>query len=167
MNKRYDYSILEEAVKKSFSVAGVLKMLGSRQISGGQHAYVTKLIMRRRLDVSHFTGQGHMKGKTSKMKKPWQAVLVLRTGTPYKEKTLCLRRAMIESGMQYICSSCGMGPIWNNTPITLENDHINGDALDNRRDNVRFLCPNCHSQTPTSSPGKRIAKMTRKDGRVV
>lgn len=40
-------------------------------------------------------------------------------------------------------------PVWNNKALCLELDHINGDSGDNRQENLRFLCPNCHSQTIT------------------
>lgn len=44
---------------------------------------------------------------------------------------------------------------WNNKELKLDLDHINGDPTDNRLDNLRFLCPNCHSQTNTYK-GKNI-----------
>ena len=47
------------------------------------------------------------------------------------------------------CASCGSGKVWNGKPLTLHLDHVNGDTTDNRVENLRFLCPNCHSQTPT------------------
>lgn len=43
---------------------------------------------------------------------------------------------------------CGINS-WLGNPLTLELDHINGVRTDNRRENLRVLCPNCHSQTPT------------------
>ncbi|MGB2240169.1 MAG: HNH endonuclease [Pseudomonadales bacterium] len=49
----------------------------------------------------------------------------------------------------YNCSSCGIGDEWNGKPITLQLDHINGVNNDHRLDNLRMLCPNCHSQTDT------------------
>lgn len=57
--------------------------------------------------------------------------------------------------LPYRCVMCGNTGEWNGKPITLEIDHINGDHLDNRLDNIRFLCPNCHSQTETFRGKKR------------
>ena len=48
----------------------------------------------------------------------------------------------------YKCAVCGVKD-YNNLPITLELDHINGNSADNSEDNLQCLCPNCHSQTPT------------------
>ncbi len=42
---------------------------------------------------------------------------------------------------------CGQGRIWNGKPLTLQLDHRNGDITDNRPENVRLICPNCHTQT--------------------
>jgi hypothetical protein len=60
-----------------------------------------------------------------------------------------LRRAMLRSGLMYKCALCGIGPEWNRQNLVLQADHKNGSSCDNKKDNLRFLCPNCHSQTPT------------------
>lgn len=52
------------------------------------------------------------------------------------------------------CALCGLGPAWNGSPLTLQLDHVNGNNTDHRLENLRLLCPNCHSQTPTYA-GKR------------
>lgn len=48
-----------------------------------------------------------------------------------------------------ICSECGVGQIYNNKPLSLHCDHIDGDSDNNKLNNLRLLCPNCHSQTET------------------
>jgi Zn finger protein HypA/HybF involved in hydrogenase expression len=63
-------------------------------------------------------------------------------------------RLIQEGHKKNACEQCGISN-WNNMPITLELDHINGNNSDHRFENLRILCPNCHSQTLTFSNRKR------------
>lgn len=63
-----------------------------------------------------------------------------------------LKRQLIENHIiDNKCSECFVSGTWNNKPLSLQLDHINGVNNDNRIDNLRLLCPNCHSQTSTFS----------------
>ena len=54
----------------------------------------------------------------------------------------------------YKCECCGIQE-WNNSPIVLQVDHINGDPYNNNPENLRLICPNCHSQTDTFAGANR------------
>lgn len=69
--------------------------------------------------------------------------------------TSALRLRLIREGYKEAkCEECGISE-WNKRPISLELDHISGDRTDNSLENLRILCPNCHSQTSTFR-GKNI-----------
>lgn len=65
--------------------------------------------------------------------------------TPQKLKRLLLKEGLKEDK----CEICGQLPEWNGKPLVLQLDHINGDHYDNRLENLRIVCPNCHTQTDT------------------
>lgn len=66
-----------------------------------------------------------------------------------RHRTVKVKRALLEEGVPYACAICGLTE-WRGEQISLELDHIDGDFSNNERANVWLLCPNCHSQQPTS-----------------
>ena len=138
---------LRAAVAVSSSYAGVLRVLGI-PLNGGSHAYLARRIRAAGYDISHFLGQAHNRGKSAPQLTPAE-ILVVRPKGSHRVHAHVLRRAMVASGVDERCLLCGLDGSWQGNPLRLVVDHINGDWLDNRLENLRFLCPNCHAQTVT------------------
>jgi hypothetical protein len=149
----YPSQALEEAVRTSTSYAGVLRTLGI-PVAGGSQACLARRIRREGIDTTHFLGQAHLRGKAGRRKPPGEILVVLPKGAA-RVKTPLLRRAMHEAGVPHVCAECGAPPFWRGRPLTLVVDHVDGNWLDNRLANLRYLCPNCHAQTATWCRRKR------------
>lgn len=141
---KYTREMLEEAAKQSTSYAGVLRFIGLKQ-AGGAHASIVRRMKTLEIDVSHFTGQAHMKGRPSRNRKTADEILA-RSTSDRRIGVRHLRRALLEIGRSHVCELCGLGQEWNDHPLTLEIDHKDRDWTNNEAENLRFLCPNCHSQ---------------------
>jgi len=68
---------------------------------------------------------------------------------PWENLSKSEQRARILKEQDFKCSECDIPQEWNNMPLKFELDHRNGDRHNNSRENLRLLCPNCHSQTDT------------------
>jgi len=146
-NKNFKISDKEfiEIVKNSNSIREALKKFGVHP-SGGNYRTFHARIKELDIDTGHFAGKAHGKGAhlTAKANEiPIEEAFVknglLGTGN--------LKKKILKYNLKtYKCESCGITE-WNNKKLSLHLDHINGDNFDNRLENLRFLCPNCHSQT--------------------
>jgi hypothetical protein len=144
----YSFSEVEAAVRLSTSVAETMRRLGMNYRSSHHPRFAARLVALG-IDTNHFTGSGWNKGIPSNRRKTPDEVLCRKPQGCDKEETYILRRVLLEIGVPEVCVECGQRPEWNGKPLTLEIDHIDGDNLNDERENLRFLCPNCHSQTPT------------------
>lgn len=144
----YTKEFLEPIVKEALSFRDVCIKLGVSG-EGTMHNFITDKIKELKLDTSHFLGRRRHLG----IKRPNLAkfspdkILVLKEGE-FRTAGHRLSRALKEIGREYKCEQCHNLGYWNNKSLTLEVDHINDNRLDNRSDNLRFLCPNCHAQKP-------------------
>src|ERR1035437_992568 len=145
----YTKQELEEAAAKSFSVAQVMRLLGFHYASGGSSTNIKKRLKAFGIDCSHFTGQAHNKGKQSNKRLKPEEVFVLDRHSGRREHRKVLHRTLQMIGVEYKCFVCSRPPIWEGVELVLQVDHISGNPVDCRRDNLRYICPNCHSQTDT------------------
>ena len=139
---KYTHEALKIAAKKSDGIYGIIRILGGNPGSGGTHQHVRRKLNEYGIDTSHFVGMAANKGKAPVNKKN---VLVLEPQLKTRRRASQLRRALLERGREDKCAMCGLTE-WRSKPITIEIDHKNGNWRDNRMRNLRFVCPNCHSQ---------------------
>lgn len=152
MREKYTKTILEEAVKKSVNYSELMRNLGYQSWSGFQWSHIKSRVKKYKIDTSHFTHKSRKPFLRSK--KSAEEILIKTERSKGRADGRQLKRACLESGLKYKCQICNLKPIWNKKKLTLEIDHINGDWSDNKLKNLRFLCPNCHSQTTTCSKNK-------------
>ncbi len=138
---------LKNAVINSFSLRQVLNKLGLKE-AGGNYAQLKKYIREYKLDDSHFKGRGWNKGLVGIGKPRLSLETILVENSDFQSFKLKKRLFAANLKSQH-CEKCGWAEKTSDGYLPLELDHINGNRHDNRLKNLRVLCPNCHSLTPT------------------
>jgi len=145
-------------VRYCISLRAVLRRL-RLNASGANYKTIQATITRLRLDTSHFLGRGHLKGKSHNWSPRLPLDVVLVMNSTYMSIQSLKRRLLAKNLLQRRCSVCGLTD-WRGAALALILDHINGDPRDHRLENLRLLCPNCNSQTPTfAGRNKRLRRL--------
>ena len=164
---RYTPEQIREYCHNSYSYAEVIRKM-NLHITGNNYRKLKNRIKKHNIDTSHFTGANwhgspNMQNRDPKIdsKEKWTLEEVLSPNSPVTQKVLrgYVRRHNV---IPYKCSECGAGSVWRNKPLSLELDHLDGNDHNNVPSNLRYLCPNCHSQTPTFR-GKNKARRHKKE----
>lgn len=153
---KYTKELLEPIVKDSYSVAEVLNKLNLK-LSGGNYRNIQFKFRYLKIDTKHFKGQAWNKGLTSETDErvrkftksnSYSNEEIFVENSPIEGQGNKLTKRLIKLGWIYECKKCELLE-WLGEKLKLHLDHTNGINNDNRFENLRWLCPNCHSQTKT------------------
>ena len=145
----YTKKELEEVIRNSTAYIDILDKL---RLHKGYHTNLVKFVKENSIDISHFR-------KTAKPRRTIEEILVKDS---HGASSSGIKKYLIKNNLvKNECSICKLLPMWNNKPLVLQLDHINGDHYDNRVENLRLICPNCHSQTDTFT-GKNLREYKEK-----
>ena len=143
-NLVYSYSSQDFAniIANSKTYAECMRTLGYASISGDSLRLLKRRIEEENLSITHFEMNNGTKINRTEEN-------VFCENSTADQSTL--RKFYKAKYPQEKCSICGQGLLWNNQSLTLILDHINGTNTDNRIENLRWVCPNCNSQLPTTN----------------
>lgn len=145
--KSFSEEELKKIISESYSDREVALKLGYAVNGGGTMSSIHKMYQQIKADISHFKGQGWNKNNYN-----YDAF----TTNSYKKNGKTTRKALIYLRGEK-CENCGISE-WLGQPINLEVHHVNGDRTDNRLENLKLLCPNCHSYTPNFTHSNKRQK---------
>lgn len=145
--RSWDVEQLKKAVSGSTSLRQVLAKLSLRE-AGGNYEQVKKYIKEGGFRTDHFKGKAWNKGLKGLGKPiiPLERILVANSSY----QSFKLKKRLFDVGLKPMyCEECSWAQKTADGYLPLELDHINGNRNDNRLNNLRVLCPNCHSLKPT------------------
>ena len=146
-NKKWTEKDLRDAVINSTSVRQVLKKIGLIE-AGGNYNQIKKYIEKFDINTNHFKGRAWNKGLKLVGIPRIQLKDILIKKSDFQ--SFKLKKRLFSVGLKNKkCEECGWAKLSKDGRIPLELDHINGDHRDNTLENLRILCPNCHSLKST------------------
>lgn len=139
-----------EIINSSNSYAEAAKQLGFLSTHGNTIDALRNYTIKENISTEHF----HQKPNKC-TKRTDENTLI--EGSTASQSTV-RRKFLAHTEIPYICSICGLEPFWNGQELTLIMDHINGINNDDRLENLRWVCPNCNQQLPTTGYRKDRTK---------
>lgn len=134
-----------EIVANSNSYCDCARKLGLSPYGANSTIQIKKRIAELNCDISHFSQTANANNVSTK----YSLAEILVEDSNYNNRTSLKKRILDEKLLEYKCVLCGNTGEWMGKELSLQLDHKNGKNNDHRLENLRFLCPNCHSQTET------------------
>jgi 5-methylcytosine-specific restriction endonuclease McrA len=160
---RWADEALRDAVQRSRNAAECLDLLGIVP-AGGNYDTLRRRLARSEISTAHWVGQVRRSAAVVERRtRPLDDIL--RRGSGYVCRRTLKRRLIAAGLLDERCATCGTIE-WNGQRLALHLDHIDGDGANWELSNLRLLCPNCHSLTPTycgRSKGKTLRRLVREN----
>lgn len=176
MKTDYSETNIRKIINESKSIKECLIKLG-RPTSGDNYNFLKRKIKKYNISTSHFLSTQELRNLAMKdRKKPfaqkYELEEIFTKNSTYGGTGNNLKFKLFKNNLkENKCEECGQDEMWNGKKMSLHLDHINGDNKDNRLENLRILCPNCHACTSTYG-GKnkdkykaKLEKQTKKQQR--
>lgn len=138
---------LQAAVSASTNMCEVLRHLGL-EVVGGHHTHISRRIKAYGIDTSHFQVPTR-RGEVRRPRTPDGLLVEQPAAHARRIQSDRLKWAMTALGVPERCALCDTEAVWRGHPLPLEVDHVDGNWRNNRIENLRLICPNCHSTTST------------------
>lgn len=146
-NRSYTEEEFRTAWTSNASYSNILEALNLNK-SGGSVRIIKETAEELGLNTEHFHRKQSVRYTLDE---------ILIENSPYKCSTTLFKRLVREGIKELKCEDCGLTE-WMGRPIPLQLDHVNGNNRDNRLDNLRVLCNNCHGLTETWCGKNKVRK---------
>lgn len=143
-----------DAIKNSSSKSDILRNIGLK-INSGNFQTLEKYCKLYEIKLDHIKFNFKLNSTKNGFQKKVTNKEIFIKNSKRNNNNLIKKRILEGNLLKNECEICKISNTWMNKPIVLQIDHKNGNRFDNRLENLRFLCPNCHSQTETFCSKKR------------
>jgi 5-methylcytosine-specific restriction endonuclease McrA len=147
--KKYTDKEIRNFLSESYSLWEFCKKIGYKTKTGRTYKIIKENLSSRNINLEEYPHLYKKLGITTQK----TSQEIFSKNSCYDRKNLKYK-LLKQNILEYKCSICNISE-WLNKPLSLQLDHINGINNDNRIENLRLLCPNCHTQTPTWGSKKR------------